>query len=275
MIRGAALLLLLLAVLAVVACAPGGPASTGTPPQDGALTGTVTVLAAASLRDALDEILAGVRRDHPGLTVDVAYAGSQVLRSQVQQGVPFDAIALADEVQMAPLAGAGLVQAPRVFATNELVVVLPPGNRAGVATLADLARPGLRLVLAGSTVPAGAYSREVLDAAAASGGFPADFRERVLANVVSEEENVRQVLLRVQLGEADAGIVYRTDLTEEARRAGVSVVEIPPALNVVARYPLALAARPVNPAAAQAVLNAITGPAGQAILARSGFGPPP
>jgi molybdate transport system substrate-binding protein len=162
--------------------------------------------------------------------------------------------------------------APQIFARNRLVVILPLENPAGLAALPDLARPGIKLVLAATEVPVGGYSLAFLDNAAAA--FGPDYRDRVLANVVSYEENVRAVVSKVALGEADAGIVYATDIAGDAADQ-VARIAIPDALNVVAEYPLAVLADAVHPDLAQALAAYVLSPEGQAILTEHGFLPAP
>ncbi len=159
-----------------------------------------------------------------------------------------------------------------VFAQNRLVVIVPDDNPAQLRDLASLAGPGLKLVLAAEEVPVGQYTLEFLNKASAdSGGFGPDYKTKVLANVVSYEENVRAVLTKVQLGEADAGIVYATDAALPAADGSVQVIDIPTELNVVARYPIAALSGSPNPAAAQRFVVYVLSPAGQVILSKYGF----
>ncbi len=231
---------------------------------------TRTLVAAASLRDVFGTLATAFERAHPGVTVRLNFAGSQELRTQLEHGAPADVLASADTRQMDAARAAKLVEAPRILATNAPVIVVPADDPVTVRSLADLARVP-RLVLGAPEVPIGAYTLQILDRARAELG--SDFPARVQARVVSRELNVRQVLTKVVLGEAEAGIVYRTD----ARSAGtrVRVVEIPPALNVVAEYPIATVTGSAYPDLARAWVALVTGPEGQATLASAGFGPPP
>jgi molybdate transport system substrate-binding protein len=163
--------------------------------------------------------------------------------------------------------GAVGAEAARPLLTNRLVVVAP--NDGDVRTLRDLARPGLKVVLAAPSVPAGGYSVQALEKLSASPEYGADFGARVLANVVSREENVRQVLAKVALGEADAGIVYATD----ARGSDVATLPIPDEYNVVARYYIAPTLNAPNPEGARRFVQYVLSPEGQAVLAEYGFGP--
>jgi molybdate transport system substrate-binding protein len=252
------LALLLLLVLGT------GPATSGGARADGK---TLTVFAAASLRDAFGSLGATFERQHPGAKVQFNFAGSQDLRRQIEHGAPADVFASADTKHMDAALEAGVVDAPRPFATNAPVIVVPADNPGKVTSLKDLASVK-RLVIGTPEVPIGAYTLQILDKAKAQYG--ADFPGRVQARVVSRELNVRQVLTKVMLGEADAGIVYRTD----ARSAGdkVRVIEIPAEFNVVAEYPIATVTRSPNAELARAWVSLVTGPAGQAALKDAGFG---
>lgn len=253
----------------------GGATVSATPEAAGALTGELTVFAAASLTDAFQEIGAQLEADNPGLRIVFNFAGSQALRAQLAEGARADVFASADEVTMEGAREDGSIAGePRIFAQNQLVVILPADNPAGVQELRDLARPRLKLVLADETVPAGRYARQVLATMGQDPAFGSDFTDQVLANVVSNETNVRQVVAKVQLGEADAGIVYAADVTP-ALRADVTVLDIPAEFNVVARYPIAIVQDAANPAAAQAFIDEVLSPTGQDTLARHGFLPAP
>jgi len=228
---------------------------------------TLTVFAAASLRDVFGPLGATFEREHPGVKAQFNFAGSQELRTQIEQGAPADVFASADNKHMDAARKAGVVDAPKLLATNAPVIVVPADNPGRVKSLADLATVK-RLVIGAPEVPIGTYTLQILDKAKAQYG--ADFPARVQANVVSRDLNVRQVLTKVTLGEANAGIVYRTD----ARSAGdkVKVIEIPAELNVLAEYPIATVSRAPNADLARAWVTLVTGPAGQAALRDAGFG---
>jgi len=166
------------------------------------------VYAAASLREAFGELGRQFEAKHPGTKLVFNLAGSQELRTQIENGAPADVFASADQKHMQALLAAKLAGKPRIFARNEPVLVVPEGNPARIRGLRDL--PGAKRIVVGvPEVPIGAYTLRILDAA--SERYGGDFRERVEARVVSRELNVRQVLAKVGLGEADAAIVYRTD----------------------------------------------------------------
>ena len=158
---------------------------------------------------------------------------------------------------------------PQNFLTNKLVVILPADNPAGLGNLEDLAKPGIKLVLAAEEVPVGKYARQALDTM--NGQFGSDFKDKVLANVVSNEDNVKQVVSKVQLGEADAGIVYTSDAVAAP---DLKTIEIPAELNVIAKYPIAALAKSANPDLAKAFIDYVLSPEGQAVLQKWGFTPP-
>lgn len=235
---------------------------------------TLTVYAAASLTDAFGKLAETYKANNPNVDVVFSFAGSNQLATQINQGAPVDVFASANLSQMENVVAGGRIDAgaPRVFVTNRLVVAFPEANPGGITTLADLALPGTLIVLAAEEVPVGRYSLEFLDKATADPTFGSRFKEDVLANVVSYEENVRAVLNKVSLGEADAGIVYLSDLVGVE---GVSYLEIPDSLNSVAEYPIAALNDSENAEAATAFIDLVIGPEGQAILAEYGFGPAP
>jgi len=252
------------------------PAATAEPaaiePTPAETETTLIVFAAASLTDAFTEIGGQFDAANPGVTTVFNFAGSNALATQINEGAPVDVFASANNTQMTAAVESGRVNAdaPAQFVSNRLVVVLPADNPGGIESLQDLAGDDVLIVLAAEEVPVGGYSLEFLDKASADPAFGATFREDVLANVVSYEENVRSVLNKVALGEADAGIVYTSDA---AGVEGVSQLEIPDALNVLAQYPIAALNDSANPDVAAAFISYILGPEGQAVLADYGFGP--
>ncbi|ADV66375.1 molybdate ABC transporter substrate-binding protein [Deinococcus maricopensis] len=228
----------------------------------------LTVFAAASLTDAFTEL--GRAFDaRTGHRTTFQFAGSQTLRAQLEGGARADVIASANAAQYDPLVRAGLVEPARTFARNRLILIAPRRS-ARVQTLADLARPGVRLVLADRSVPVGDYARRMLSAIDASGTYGRDFSARVLRNVVSEEPNVRQVALKVQLGEADAAVVYATDLTP-ALKGSVRAVALPSRFNQTATYPLGAVRNAGAPNAARQFVQYVLSPDGQRILRKWGF----
>jgi molybdate transport system substrate-binding protein len=231
----------------------------------------LTVFAAASLTDAFGEIGAAFTAA-TGTPVRFNFAGSNQLATQIAQGAPADVFASANEAQMAALDPDHLAGVPVNFAANRLVIITPADNLAGLSQPQDLARPGVLLVLAAPEVPVGQYARAFLDRAAADPAYGPDFAAEALGNLVSSEANVRAVLTKVALGEADAGIVYASDVAGEGETP-VGRIPIPESLNAVAVYPIAVPAESRLPEQAQAFVAFVLGPEGQAILARHGFSP--
>jgi molybdate transport system substrate-binding protein len=231
---------------------------------------TLTVFAAASLTDAFDEIGKAFEAVNPGVTVTFNFAGSQALRTQIEQGAQADVFASANSKEMDALVAGNFVSAesPKIFLTNQLVVIMPANNPAGLQELSDLARSGLKLVLAAKEVPVGNYSLQVLDKLDAALGI--GFKDKVLANIVSYENDVKQVVAKVQLGEADAGIVY---LSDTVAAPDLQKIDIPAEYNVVASYPLTALTQSKNPELAQAFIDYVLSPEGQSILKKWGFLP--
>ncbi len=234
---------------------------------------TLTVYAAASLTDAFRDLGRTLEAAHPGLTVQFNFAGSQQLALQIEQGAPADLFASADQRWMSYVSEKGLVEGEgTVFARNRLVAIVPRTNPARIGGLPDLARRGTKIVVAAEAVPAGKYSREALENLSAAPGFPPDYARRVLANVVSQEENVKAVVAKVQLGEADAGMVYRSDVTPSVARY-VRLFEIDDPYNVIASYPIAVLKSAKNTEAAKWFVNLVSSVAGQQTLERHGLLP--
>jgi molybdate transport system substrate-binding protein len=270
--RPASLLLPALVLLALLAYAGD---ATPAARRSAAPTQRITVFAAASLAEPFDELATLFRREHPGCEVRFSFAGSQQLASQLALGARADVFASADGRWMHEAVARGEVAgSPVIFAGNRLTVIVPAANPGRIATLRDLARSGVKLVLAADAVPAGRYARQVLTGLGRLPGYPPDFARRALRNRVSEEDNVKAVVGKVRLGEADAGIVYRSDVTPAVAR-DVHALEIPAAANVSAAYPVAVLRDAAQPEQARAFVALLLSPRGRAVLARHGFDPPP
>ena len=254
---------MLLLTMVITGCGSSAPAASG--------SRTLNVFAAASLTDAFTEIGKHFENANPGVTVTFNFAGSQALRTQIEQGAAPDVFASANQTEMDNLiTGAFVAQdAPQVFLNNKLVVILPADNPATLEILEDLAKPGIKLVLAAEEVPVGKYARQALDTM--NGQFGSDFKDKVLANVVSNEDNVKQVVAKVQLGEADAGIVYTSDAVAAPE---LKTIEIPAGLNVVAQYPIAMLTKSGNADLANAFIEYVLSSEGQSVLQKWGFAPP-
>jgi molybdate transport system substrate-binding protein len=262
-LRGTLLVVALLAAGALAGCRAKARVDVG---DAGAEEREVVVFAASSLQDAFGGISTAFRAAHPGVEVRLNFAGSQQLKTQIEHGARFDVLASADTPSALALARANHLGPLVTFAENEPVVAVAPAAAAVVRTLADLPEAD-RLVIGTPEVPIGRYTLELLDRASSELGE--DFRARVEAKVASRELNVRQVLSKVLLGEAQAGVVYRSDTV--AARGRVHVIEIPRHLNVVARYPIAVAARATHPRLARAFLDFVSSPAGHEALGTWGF----
>ncbi len=244
-----------LLLLTTAACGSSAAPSTdpaAAPPTDPA-SSDLTVFAAASLTESFTELGKDYEKAHPGAKVTFSFAGSQALVQQVQQGAPADVVALANAKTGKELA-AELSGAPQTFAKNRLAIVTEQGNPLGITTLAELADPSYKVVLAAPAVPVGMASAEALN------------RAGVAVKPVSQEQDVKAVLQKVRLGEADAGIVYVTDV--KAAGADVSGTGLPGITNT---YPIGVVNRSGHPEAASAFVNFVLSPDGQAVLARYGF----
>ncbi len=270
----------ILAVFAATACggdtaAPAtpsattaGPASTPTSPP---VTGEIIVSAASSLTDAFTDAAKAFEAKYAGTKVTLNFASSAALATQVNEGSPADVFTSADRAQMDNVKAERKSAPGAVFALNRLVIAKPKGSTA-VATYADLAKPNLKLVLAADGVPVGNYAIQSLAAAEKSVAFGTGFQAKVMANVKSREANVRAVLTKVQLGEADAAIVYSTDV---ATAPEVEPVAIPDAYNVTGEYFIAPLTGGKNANTAAAFVAFVRSTEGQAFLTKRGFAIPP
>ncbi len=254
-------------VLVAAAAAIGAVAGCDTRPRG---TPPLTILAAASLAAPFQELADSLRARAPGLEVRLSFAGSHQLALQVEQGGRADLIAVADPAWLERLSAGGLVVGEiRELAVNRLVLVVPTSNPGRIGDLADLARPGIKLVLGTAEVPIGRYAREVIERLGRAPDAPPGLARQVLANVVSEEQDAGAIAAKVRLGEADAALVYRTDAG-----AGLRAIEIPDSMNVRARYAAAVLADAPNAAAAREFLELLGSPGGRAVLRRQGFEAP-
>jgi molybdate transport system substrate-binding protein len=218
------------------------------------------VLAAASLTASFTRLGEQFEAAHPGTTVTFSFGASSSLATQIVQGAPADVFASASTTNMDQVVAAKAATAPAPFATNVMQIAVPPANPARITALADLARPGVKVVLCAEAVPCGSTARKVLAAA------------KVAVTPVSEEADVKATLTKVQLGEADAGIVYVTDV----RAAGDKVegVPIPADVNASTTYPIAALSAARNPALAAAFVAYVRSAEGAAVLGEAGFGAP-
>jgi len=253
-----------LVALFLAGCAPAANSTSVPEPR------TLNVFAAASLTDAFTEIGKTFEAENPGVIVTFNFAGSQALRTQIEEGAPADVFASANNTEMDTLVEDALVLpgTAQVFLNNKLVLILPASNPAALDTLEDLANSGIKLVLAAEEVPVGKYTRQAFDQM--NGRFGSDFKDKVLANVVSNEDNVKQVVAKVQLGEGDAGIVYASDAVAVPE---LKTIEIPAELNVSAEYPIAALTNSANADLGTALIEYVLSSDGQAVLQKWGFTP--
>lgn len=274
--RHFSLLILLIAGLVVLGCAPPASPPRLSPPTTGAASAAATALnvfAAASLTDAFAEIGKNFIAAHPDVEVVFNFAGSNQLATQIGEGAPADVFASANAAQMNAAIDSGRIVtgAQQTFARNRLVVVTPSDNPAGLIGLQDLAKPGVNIVLAAKEVPVGGYALVFLDKAESDGSLGAGYRDKVLANVVSYEVNVRGVLTKIVLGEADAGIVYMSDV--KSAPGEVTTIAIPDPLNTIARYPIAPLVDSTHPGWAKQFVDYVLSSDGQQVLTKYGFIP--
>lgn len=254
---------------ALSACASGSPGGTGTAPETGnatasgassKLSGKVTVFAAASVKSVFTKLAGEFESRHPGTEVVLSFAGSSDLVTQISQGAPADVFASADSKNMAKLQEQSLVGTPINFATNTLEIAVPRGNPASITSFADLAKPGVKVVVCASQVPCGAAADRIEEATGTA------------LKPVSEESSVTDVLGKVASGEADAGLVYVTDVKNAGDK--VEGIPFPEARQAVNTYPIAAVGTTRNRELAAAFISLVTGSDGQKTLADAGFGAP-
>jgi molybdate transport system substrate-binding protein len=249
---------------------PPGAATPTAAAEADAVTGDVVVFAASSLTDAFKEIAAAFRQLHPGARVVLSFGGSSQLATQLINGARADVFASADQDQMDQAErGHALVGEQHVFVQNRLMVITPADNPAHVTSLADLARGGVKVIGAQASVPIGYYTSTLLRSASADPTYGADFQRRVEQNVVSREDTVRQIVAKIQLGEADAAVVYTTDVSPGIEAQFVRI-PLPDELQVVAIYPIAVTRRHNRPGG-EAFVDFVQSPPAQAILEKWGF----
>lgn len=239
------------------------------PSIDGA---TLTVYGAASLKGALDRLKTTYEASHPGTTLTISTDSSATLRTQIEQGAPADVFLSADVSNPTKLVDGGFAVGDQVaFAGNGLTIVVPAANPAKIATPADLARTGVKIVAAGDEVPITTYATQAIGLLAGLPGYPADFVAAYARNVVSKEDNVKAVIAKIELGEGDAGVVYVTDARASTK---VKAIAIPPQAGIAATYAGVVVKASKHVAAAHAFLDWMNGAEAQQILAEYGFIPP-
>ncbi len=252
-------------VLIAAACGSSTKSSGSSPPTTptttSKLSGALNVFAAASLTEAFKDEKTALASSASGLSLTYNFAGSQALVTQIKSGAPADVFASADQKNMKKLVDAGLVETPKTFARNTLEIAVAPGNPKHITGLADLEKSGVILVLEDASVPAGNYARQAFTKA----GLPAP-------KPASNELDVKATLVKLTSGEADAVIVYVTDVN--AAGSKVEGVDIPDSQNVIATYPIAAIKASKNLTAAEAFVDEIVSGSGQQALQARGFLPP-
>ena len=258
-----------LLLISLMLMALGGCAQPAQPPK------TLTVFAAASLTESLTEIGKQFEAENHNVKVVFNFAGSQQLRAQLEQGAKADVFASANTKEMttAIISDSLVVSGTQhTFVTNRLAVIVPKSNPGKITSLADLARPGLKLDLADPSVPVGQYALDMLGKMSQDATFGAAFKDKVVANVVSRENNVKSVVAKVRLGEADAGVVYSTDITFDAAKE-LTTLDVPDRFNVIAVYPIAPLKNAVEPKLASQFVDWVLSSKGQQVFAKYGFIP--
>ncbi|WP_458242583.1 molybdate ABC transporter substrate-binding protein [Streptomyces sp. MAI_2237] len=249
------------ALLALTACSSSDSNDTKTassPSSSGKLSGTVTVFAAASLQESFTTLGKEFEKEHPGTKVTFNFGGSDTLAASITGGAPADVFAAASPKTMAIVTGEkDVVGTPATFVRNQLEIATLPGNPQKVSSLKDLTRSGLKVVLCDKMVPCGAAAQKALDAS------------KLKLAPVSYEQDVKSALTKVELKEADAAVVYKTDVTAAGDK--VEGVEFPESADAVNDYPIALLKNAPNAAAAQAFIRLVRSPEGQKVLSTAGF----
>jgi molybdate transport system substrate-binding protein len=256
-------------IVVLAACAGGGATSSAS----GAPSAELTVLGAASLKSALERAKSEYESANPGTTVTISTDSSSALESKIEQGAPADVFLSADTANPKKLVDAGLADGSAVtFAANELTIIVPADNPAKITSAKDLAKDGVKVIAAGDEVPITKYAKQLVENLAKKADYPADYQASYDKNVVTKEDNVKNVVGKVELGEGDAGIVYVTDAEASDK---VKTIDVPDDANVPATYAGVVVKASQNLAAAKAFLDWLTGPQGQRIFGDLGFLPPP
>lgn len=253
-------LLAVFALLLGAMCSPSDESEESDPVSQ--LSGSALIFTAASLTDAFNELKAIFETDHPEATVNLNLGASSGLATSIVEQGGADVFASANNIQMTRVADAGKLDGEaQIFAENKLAIIVAPGNPKGIQALADLATPELKVVLAADEVPVGQYGKQALEKAGITGVSP-----------VSEAIDVKGVVGPVTLGEADAGIVYTTDVIAAGEQA--ELVEIPDDQNVVAAYPIAVIAGGPATEVGRAFVEFVLSEEGQTVLSSYGFATP-
>jgi molybdate transport system substrate-binding protein len=249
------------------------PTAAPKPAPAAPVSGEVVVFAASSLTDVFQDMATTFQQANPNAKFTFNFGASSQLAQQLGQGARADVFASADQTQMDNAKkGDAIAGQDRVFARNRLVVITPKDNPKKIAAVKALGNEGVKFVTAQPNVPIGRYTAQMLDKASADASYGSDFHNKVDSNTVSREDNVRQVVAKVQLGEADAAIVYSTDATPLVRDQ-LQIIQVPDPLQTFATYAIAVA-KGANSPGGEAFVNHVLGTDGQAALAKWGFLPP-
>ena len=268
----AALLIVCLAGCAPASSSPG-PTPTSTPVPAPTRPPELTIYGAASLKGVLEAAKAAYESTVGGVTLVISIDSSPALETKIEQGAPADLFLSADTANPQKLVEKGLAaEDPISFAGNQLTIIVPDDNPAGIKSPADLGDDGVRIIGAGDEVPITKYAKQLVANLAAMPGYPNGFAEAYAANVLSKEENVKGIVAKIELGEGDAGIVYVTDAVSSSK---VRTVKVPAGANVFATYAAVIVKASTNQPDAQSFLDWLRGPEGLAILQGLGFLPPP
>ncbi len=253
--------------IVVPSVAPSAPVSPSTVAEV-----EVIVLAAASLKGALDAAKPVYEAANPGVRLLISTDASSAIETKIEQGIPVEVFLSADTTNPQKLVDKSLTSGPAVnFAGNKLTVIVPIANPAKITSPKDLAKTGVKIIAAGDAVPITKYANQLVANLAKQPGYPPDFDAAYHRNIVSKEDNVKALVAKLELGEGDAGIAYVTDAKASTK---VATVDVPPDANVLATYAGVVIKASSNQAAASAFLTWIAGPDGQAILSGYGFLPP-
>jgi molybdate transport system substrate-binding protein len=233
----------------------------------------LTVFTAASLTRAFGEI-GQQYENETGIHVAFNFDGSQALRTQIENGAYADVFASANNKQMNALKALGLMNnsTVSVFTRNKLSLIIPTGNPAGISNLSDLAKPGVKIVIGTKDVPVGDYTLQIINKLGNDSAYGPEYKEKVLANIISQETNVNYVVTKIALGEADVGFAYVSDITEDLS-SKVDKVEIPDEYNIIAEYPMGMLNESKYPAEAEEFIDLVKSEEGRAILDKYGFIP--
>lgn len=263
----------LLMGMALIAAGCTTTADTGTPSTHGKKT--ITVFTAGSLKGAFTEIATQYEADYPGTTVVLNIDGTQALRTQVEQGARGDVFASANTKHMDALMAEGLMKNGTVtnFLENRVTIALPVSNPGDIQEIDDLATPGKKVLIGTPEVPVGEYARQVLENMAEEPEYGQEYADAVMANVISEETNVNNIIAKLLIGEADAGFTYASDAITPAYADQLTTIPIPDEYNVIAHYPIGVLRESADPETAADFIAFIRSEEGGVILSSYGFTP--